>query len=113
LSAHVDRAVEALHEMAGFVPEHAGEQREYFRHLPELFSEQGAALSAQADRLESDHPYAGRTTEQLRELAAVIGGLSDHAAEMFATFEGEFEPELSRFDNPRPGEAEFDVSRQD
>jgi hypothetical protein len=99
--------------MAGFTPEHAGEQREYFTHLPELFGEMGAALSAQADRLESDHPYAGRTTDALRELAAVVAGLADHATEMHSTFETEFEPELARIDNPRPGEAEFDVSRQD
>lgn len=113
MSAHVENAVEAVHAMAGFVPENAGEQRDYFTHLPELFSEMGAALSAQADRLGADHPYAGRTTEQLTELSAIVAGLADHAAEMHATFESEFEPELARIDNPRPGEAEFDVTRQD
>jgi len=113
LSAHVEAAVEAMRNMAGFVPAHATEQREYFEHLPELFAETGAALSAQADRLESDHPFAGRTTEALRELSAIVAGLADHAGEMHTTFETEFEPELSRMDNPRPGEAEFDVSRQD
>jgi hypothetical protein len=90
-----------------------GEQREYFQHLPELFNETGAALSAQADRLESDHPYAGPTTEALRELAAVVAGLADHATEMHQTFETDFENELRRIDEPRPGEEEFDVSRQD
>lgn len=113
MSAHVEQATEALHQMASFEPRGSQEVRAYLEALPELYNEMGAALRQQADRWAADHPYGGAVTEQLSELAAVTAGLADHASAVHEAFESQFDRENIRHDEPRPGEAEFDLSHND
>lgn len=111
--SHVQAASEAVTEhIGGYTPESMTDLNSFLEQLPQFFEDQGQALSRLAESLSNDHPVHQAPTDVLRDLATAVHGMGEFAAEAFGAWRQVHAEELERLENPRPGEEEWDVSKQ-
>lgn len=111
--SHVEAASEAVKEhIGGYSPESMLELNRFLEEFPSFFEAQGEALSRLAESLSSDHPVHQAPTDVLRDLANAINGMGEFAQEAFGTWRQTHAEDLERLENPRPGEEEWDVTKQ-
>jgi len=113
MASPIAPATEAVEEgFNGFDPENVTDMREFFADMPEFFSTLATSVNTLADKFGDDLPLDPALADHVREMVGVIAGLADHSTELGSMFEKVHEPELSRVDDPRPGEEKFDVQNQ-
>lgn len=70
---------DAFNQLAQFEPESAGDWERFLASQHELFAGMGQAYQALAERARGGHAFNAQTAEQLQDLAAAVGSLSDMA----------------------------------
>jgi hypothetical protein len=109
----IEAAAEAAQQhIGGFEPENAADLDRFLSALPEYFDSVASAFRTVADTLADRYPIEPVVTERLREIGATIAGMSDFSGEAHAAHRAAHERELTRIENPRPGEALWDVGNQ-
>lgn len=109
----IEAAAEATQQqIGGFEPENAADLDLFLAALPDYFSSVANAFRNVADTLADQYPVESVVIERLREIGATISGMSDFSGEAHAAHRAAHEKELSRLENPRPGEPLWDVSNQ-
>jgi hypothetical protein len=110
---HIEAAAEAAQQhIGGFEPENAADLDHFLSALPQYFGSVASAFHSLADTLADRYPVEPVVTERLREIGATIAGMSDFSGEAHAAHRSAHERELSRIENPRPGESLWDVGKQ-
>lgn len=109
----IEAAAEATEQnIGGFEPENAADLDLFLSALPGYFSSVAGAFQNVADTLADRYPVEAVVVERLREIGATIAGMSDFSGEAHAAHRAAHESELSRIENPRPGETLWDVGNQ-
>jgi hypothetical protein len=109
----IEAAAEATQQhIGGFEPENAADLDHFLSALPDYFSAVGNAFHNVADTLADRYPVEAVVVERLREIGATISAMSDFSGEAHAAHRAAHEKELDRIENPRPGEALWDVGNQ-
>ena len=96
---------------ANFRPEKPEDFEGFFSGLPGFFEDQSKALGTLAQRADDEMPLNQSVVEELREIVSAFNGLRDKAQELNQHFRTAHEPELKRANEPRPGEAAWNVQR--
>lgn len=107
----VDAITDVLSEHLGrYEPQGPIEWADFMAALPELFTTLGDEWGRLGDKLTSEFPMAGMPSgEMWGDMTGTTRGLADHAEELHQQFERDFELELRRAREPRPGEPVLDV----
>lgn len=102
---------EAWAQLANFDPDNATEIRQFMSNLGHTFTEGAAQLGQLAQRWGDEQPLAAEVLQAVQQLASALAGAADVADEAHSQFLVSHEVELQRLDNPRAGEAAWDVTR--
>ena len=109
----IEAAAEATQQhIGGFEPENAADLDQFLSALPDYFSSVANAFRNVAETLADRYPVEAVVTERLREIGAVISGMSDFSGEAHSAHRAAHQKELERIENPRPGEGLWDVGNQ-
>ncbi|HVB44935.1 MAG TPA: hypothetical protein VNF47_19850 [Streptosporangiaceae bacterium] len=112
MSGHIEAVTEAVSEYVGaWVPESALDLDSFLAGLPGLFDALAAAVAGVAERLGSEFPVHPSVPEHLQEIAAVVAGMGEFAAEAHAIHRSVHAAEMERIESPRPNEELWDVAR--
>jgi len=109
MPAIIDQITEAHDGLAGWQPENMRDVEQFLARLPEVASSLAAAVSRVADHLAAETPTAASVVDVLHEAASSIFSVSDPVQTAHGVFRTEHEAELARLEEPRPGEAMWDV----
>jgi hypothetical protein len=103
-------AAEAVHQaFANFHPEKPEDFDGFFKGLPDFLTEVTRSIGTLTDRADSEMPLKKNIVEDLREIVATLNGVEDKAVELQTHFRIAHEGELSRAENPRPGEKAWNI----
>jgi hypothetical protein len=109
---HVHAAADMVEQQIGsWEPDSAVDLDLFLSSLPRLFEAVSTSIGHVASRLGSDFPVDPAVTERLREISSTVAGMADFAAEAHSIHRSAHATELERIEDPRPGEAMWDVSR--
>lgn len=102
---------EALQEQLGsWEPENAKDTNDMLEALPSLFENLGEVLVHMAE-IVTMHAIEPAVTDELREAAASADGHREQFEQVYKTFRSVHEHDLERLEEPRPGEEDWDVTR--
>ena len=111
MSSNVDAAAEAIDQhIGGWQPDNAIDLDMFLSSIPQLFESLSGAFNHVADTLGDQFPVDPSVPERLREIAATVAAMADHAGEAHSTHRSVHEKELERIENPRPNERMWDVT---
>ena len=111
MSNPLDQIEEAWSGLASFDPDNATEIRQFLANLGHAFTEGAARLGELAERWGDEQPLAAEVLQAVQQSASALAGAADVADEAHSTFLAAHDVELQRLDNPRAGEAAWDVTR--
>ena len=109
-----DTIADAAQEQFGrYEPESGLEWETFMDSVGGFFDQFAQAFSGLGEKLGNDFPMGGTPTEGMWEdMGATLRGLADHGQAMAQQFKIDFEKELERLRNPRPGEEVFDRANE-
>jgi hypothetical protein len=111
MSNPTESVTEAYAQLAQYTPESATEIGEFLSRQSDMYSSSADSLRALADRWADEQPLAAPVIEAMQELASSHASLADIAADAYATMRAVHEADFRRLEEPRPGEAAWDTTR--
>lgn len=103
---------EAFDQLAQFQPQSASDMARFLEFHHEMFNRIGESYRTLADRMQTEMPYGQHTPDSMRDLAAAFTSLAGIAQDVHGTFRNEHAEAISRIENPRPAENQWDVDKQ-
>lgn len=100
---------DAAQALSAWNPDTPEETKSALMSLPGELRDLGAGLTAMAENLAGNYPYASSIADTIRDLGAAVSATESSAEDAAMAFVREHEADLQRHEAPRPNEAHWNV----